>query len=124
MADEDDGRWPDWLTVCRDDAPQAPGVRGAAVLAGAATRTRPALFAAMADALALPTHLGHTWDALVDVLRDRLDSGPLTLLVDDAGQLLADEPADQYALLLTVLGDLATTASHPLRVVLREAPPS
>ncbi|MET8040924.1 barstar family protein [Micromonospora sp. NPDC005215] len=120
MADEDDGRWPDWLTVCRDDAQEAPG---AVVLAGAATRTRPALFAAMADALTLPTHLGHTWDALADALRDRLDAGPLTLFVGDAGQLLADEPADQYALLLTVLGDLATTAPHPLRVVLSEAPP-
>ncbi|MEU8179428.1 barstar family protein [Micromonospora sp. NPDC049044] len=120
LADEDDGRSPNWLTVCRDDAQEAPG---AVVLAGAATRTRPALFAALADALALPTHLGHTWDALADALRDRLAAGPLTLLVSDAGQLFVDEPADQYALLCTVLGDLASSAPHPLRVVLREAPP-
>ncbi|MGV9213652.1 barstar family protein [Micromonospora sp. RB23] len=121
MADEDDGRWPDWLTVSRADAHEVPD---AVVLVGAATRDRPALFAALADALALPRHLGHTWDALADALRDRLDAGPLTLVVSDAAQLLVDEPADQYALLLTVLGDLATTAPHPLHVVLREAPPS
>lgn len=101
MIDEDDG----WA--------------GAVVLAGAAARTRPALFAALAGALALPAYLGNTWDALADVLRDRLDAGPLTLLVTDAGQLLADEPADQYALLLAVLDDLTSTAPHPLRVVLR-----
>ncbi|MET7707558.1 barstar family protein [Micromonospora sp. NPDC005413] len=111
----------DWLTVCRDGSPQVPD---ASVLAGAATRTRPALFAALADALALPAHLGSTWDALADALRDRLDAGPLTVLINDADQLLADEPAGQYALLLAVLGDLATTAPHPLRVVLDEAPPS
>lgn len=98
-----------------DDAEQA----GAVVLAGAAARTRPALFAALAQALALPAYLGDTWDALADVLRDRLDTGPLTLLVTDANQLLADEPADQYALLRTVLDDLAGSAPHPLRVVLR-----
>ncbi|MFJ6166857.1 barstar family protein [Micromonospora orduensis] len=106
MIDEDDGQ------------------AGAVVLAGAAARTRPALFAALAGALALPAYLGNTWDALADVLRDRLDAGPLTLLVTDAGQLLADEPADQYALLLAVVDDLATTAPHPLRVVLRDAAPS
>ncbi|MEU7676419.1 barstar family protein [Micromonospora taraxaci] len=73
MADEDDRRWPDWLTVCRDDASHA---QGAVVLDGAATRTRPALFAALGRALALPTHLGSTWDALSDVLRDRPVSTP------------------------------------------------
>ena len=92
-------------------------------MAGVATRTRRGLFAALTDALALPAHLGATWDALADVLRERLDAGPLTLLIDDAGQLLADEPASQYTLLLAVLGDLATTAPHPLRVVLDGSPP-
>ncbi|MET8348444.1 MULTISPECIES: barstar family protein [unclassified Micromonospora] len=118
MVDQDGGRTPDWLTVCRGGAPEVPG---ASVLAGGASRTRPAFFAALTDALALPAHLGSTWDALADVLRDRLDAGPLTLLINDAGQLLADEPAGQYALLLAVLGDVATTAPHPLRVVLHEA---
>ncbi|MGC4856766.1 barstar family protein [Micromonospora sp. DT4] len=97
---------------------------GAVALAGAAARTRPALFAALTEALALPAYLGGTWDALADVLRDRLDAGPLTLLVTDAAQLLADEPSDQQALLMAVLDDLATTAPHPLHVVLCDAPPS
>ncbi|WP_433260316.1 hypothetical protein ACQPWR_17005 [Micromonospora vinacea] len=58
------------------------------------------------------------------MLRDRLDAGPLTVLITDAGQLLVDEPSDQYGLLLAVLGNLATGAPHPLRVVLDEAAPS
>ncbi|MET8466286.1 barstar family protein [Micromonospora zamorensis] len=121
MYDEDDGRLPDWLTVCRDAVPELPG---AVVLSGGAARTRPALFAALAGALALPAHLGSTWDALSDVLRDRLDADPLTLLVIDAGELLVDEPAGQYALLLAVFGDLAAGAPHPLRVVLHGASPA
>ncbi|MBQ1034798.1 barstar family protein [Micromonospora sp. C81] len=121
MYDEDDGRLPDWLTVCRGAVPELPG---AVVLSGGAARTRPALFAALAGALALPAHLGSTWDALADVLRDRLDAGPLTLLIIDAGELLVDEPAGQYALLLAVFGDLATSAPHPLRVVLHGASPA
>ncbi|MGW3890577.1 barstar family protein [Micromonospora chokoriensis] len=121
MVDEDAGRMPDWLTVCRDDALDVPG---AVVLTGAAARSRADLFAALAAALALPAYLGETWDALSDALRDRLDAGPLTLLITDASQLLADELTDQYALLLAVLGDLATSAPHPLRVVLTEDTPS
>ncbi|MEV4822035.1 barstar family protein [Micromonospora sp. NPDC049274] len=115
MADENAGRTPDWLNVRRDDTHD---VSDAVVLVGAATRTRSDLFAALAGALALPTYLGDTWDALSDVLADRLDAGPLTVLITDAGQLLADEPSDQYALLLAVLDDLATSAPHPLRVTL------
>ncbi|MEU4473293.1 barstar family protein [Micromonospora sp. NPDC023888] len=124
IFDEDDGRVPDWLIVCRDAAPKVPDATVApdvAVLSGAASRTRPALFAALTEVLALPAYLGNTWDGLSDVLRDRLDAGPLTLLINDAGQLLADEPAGQYALLLAVLGALATSAAHPLRVVLHGA---
>lgn len=116
MVDEDAGRMPDWLVIGRDAAPDVPG---AVALAGAATRTRAGLFATLAAALALPAYLGDTWDALSDVLRDRLDAGPLTLLVTDAGQLLVDEPTQQYDLLLTVLGNLATSAPHPLRLVLQ-----
>lgn len=117
MYDEDD-RLPGWLTVCRENIPELPN---AVVLSGGAARTRPALFAALAGALALPAHLGSTWDALADVLRDRLDAGPLALLILDAGELLVDEPAGQYALLLAVFGDLATSAPHPFRVVLHGA---
>ncbi|RQX10940.1 barnase inhibitor [Micromonospora ureilytica] len=121
MVDEHAGRVPDWLIVCHDGGLDVPG---AVVLAGATTRTRASLFAALAVVLALPAYLGDTWDALSDVLRDRLDAGPLTVLITDAGQLLTDEPTDQYGLLIAVLGDLATSAPHPLRVVLDEAAPS
>ncbi|WP_433308048.1 barstar family protein [Micromonospora sp. CA-269861] len=121
MVDEDAARMPDWLIVSRDEGLDVPG---AVVLAGAATRTRAGLFAALATALTLPAYLGNTWDALSDVLRDRLGAGPLTLLITDAGQLLVDEPTDQYALLLAVLGNLASNAQHPLHVVLHEAPSS
>lgn len=121
MVDENADRTPDWLIIRRDDALDVPG---AVVLPGAATRTRVGLFAALAAGLALPAYLGDTWDALSDVLRDRLDTGPLTLLITDAGQLLVDEPTDEYGLLLAVLGNLATSAPNPLCVVLTEATPS
>ncbi|MEW2146953.1 barstar family protein [Micromonospora vinacea] len=117
MVDEHAGRTPDWLIVGHDGGVEVPG---AVVLAGATTRTRAGFFAALAAVLALPAYLGETWDALSDALRDRLDAGPLTLLITDAGQLLVDEPPDQYGLLLAVLGDLATSAPHALRVILDE----
>ncbi|MFI6267266.1 barstar family protein [Micromonospora sp. NPDC051006] len=120
MPDQDGDRTAGWLTVAHDDAPDEPD---AVPLPGPATRTRSGFFATLATALALPEHFGHNWDALADVLRDRLATAPLTLRVDDAGQLLADEPAGQYAQLLTVLGEVAADAPHPLRVVLREPLP-
>lgn len=114
---------PPWLTVTaatrdaiRDDA--AASTR----LPGSATRTRAGLRAALIEALDLPAYVGHTWDALSDAVRDRLAAGPLTLLIEDAGQLLADEPPEQLGLLLRVLGDAAADAPHPLRVALVDAP--
>ncbi|MEV6369291.1 barstar family protein [Micromonospora musae] len=148
MADDAGERPSGWLTVVPatvTDEPEPTGAGGdeprvsvpgagagadaggrsasVARLAGAVARTRDGLFAALADALALPAHFGRNWDALADVLRDRLTAGPLTLHVDDAGQLLADEPAGQHARFLAVLGDVAAEAPHRLRVVLRERPP-
>ncbi|GAB3936556.1 barstar family protein [Micromonospora vulcania] len=116
MSQRDDDQLPDWLSVRRDAMTDVPGV---VVLPGAAARTRGGFFAALAAGLALPAYRGDTWDALADVLRDRLDAGPLIVCVDDADHLLADEPAGQYALFLRVFGDLAGTAAHPLRVLLR-----
>ncbi|MEH1165109.1 barstar family protein [Micromonospora sp. CPCC 205539] len=115
MPHQDGDRLPDWLSIRREPTLEVPG---AVTVAGAATRTRAEFFAALAAALALPTYLGDTWDALADVVRDRLDAGPLTVCVDDASQLLADEPAGQYAMFLRVFGDLATIGAHPLRVLL------
>ncbi|MGK5740953.1 barstar family protein [Micromonospora sp. URMC 103] len=119
MPDQDGARSPAWLTVAGNDATADPA---AVVVPGSASRTRGGLFAALADALAFPRHFGRNWDALSDVLRDRLAAGPLTLLVDDAGQLLADEPAEQYDRFVAVFGDVAADAPHPLRVVLRRGP--
>ncbi|WP_165947271.1 barstar family protein [Micromonospora sp. 15K316] len=149
MADHAGERPSEWLTVVPATASDEPAVAGtggdsaAAThagpgelgasgvearapvvrLAGAVARTRDGLFAALTDALTLPAHFGRNWDALADVLRDRLTATPLTLHVEDAGQLLADEPAGQHARFLAVLGDVAAEAPHPLRVVLRERPP-
>ncbi|MEV1332210.1 barstar family protein [Micromonospora costi] len=125
MPDQDGDRSTGWLTVAPDAGPEKTGPDDPAAvrLAGAATRTRGGLFAALADALAFPAHFGHNWDALSDVLRDRLAAGPLTVRVDDAGQLLADEPAGQYARFLAVFGDAAADAPHPLRVVLAGSRP-
>ncbi|MFI7426344.1 barstar family protein [Micromonospora sp. NPDC049836] len=105
-----------WLTVTAGPAPAPAGV----ALAGAAARTRAGLFDALTAALALPDWFGRNFDALADVLADRLDAGPLTLEVRDAGQLLVDEPPGQLGILLDVLGGAAAGGRYPLRVVLRE----
>lgn len=89
-------------------------------LGGASARTRAGLFDALATVLPLPAYFGRNWDALADVLAERLDSGPLTLVVRDAGELLADEPPAQLGTLLDVLGGVAAGGHHPLRVLLRD----
>ncbi|SBT42456.1 barstar family protein [Micromonospora auratinigra] len=87
-----------------------------------AARTRAGLFDALTATLALPDHFGRNWDALADVLADRLDAGPLTLRIRDAGLLLADEPPAQLGTLLDVFGGVAAGGHHALRVVLHEHP--
>ncbi|MFC3502636.1 barstar family protein [Micromonospora krabiensis] len=123
MPDQDDDRTSGWLTVGRDTDPDDTDDSVTVPLDGTTARTRGGLFTALAEALALPAHFGHNWDALADVLRDRVAVAPLTLRVDDADELLADEPAGQYARFLTVFADVAADAPHPLRVVLRDIPP-
>jgi RNAse (barnase) inhibitor barstar len=123
MSDPRHPALPPWLevTVAPRNAIGDPIARPA-VVPGAAARTRTALFDALARALDLPAHFGRNWDALADSLRDRLDAGPLTLVVDDGPQLLADEPAASFGTLLAVLGEAAAQGRHPLRVVLRGEP--
>ncbi|MFE9202357.1 barstar family protein [Micromonospora sp. NPDC007230] len=123
---------PAWLTFdARPDVePAGPDAetalsdveRAGVVLAGAAARTRAGLFDALATALPLPDYFGRNWDALADVLADRLDTGPLTLVVRDAGELLAEEPPTQLGILLDVLGVTAARGHAPLRVVLHDHP--
>ncbi len=76
---------------------------GAARVDGGACRTRRQLFAEWARALDFPEHFGHNWDAFADVLGDLVDRGAVVVAVDDAGQLLADEPPDQLRMLLEIV---------------------
>ncbi|MGW4797937.1 barstar family protein [Nonomuraea sp. NPDC004297] len=82
---------PSWLTVSTGR-----------VVDGRACRTRAAFFDEVARALRFPGYFGRNWDALTDCLRD---IGAATLIVRRAEELLADEPPEQLAMLLTVLDD-------------------
>ncbi|MFC5661672.1 barstar family protein [Kitasatospora misakiensis] len=87
-------------------------------VSGSACRTTQGLFAAWAGALRFPDYFGHNWAAFNDCLRDALSgvgttggaSGPATLVVREAGGLLADEPAKALGILLSVLADHADLA--------------
>ncbi|MFG1673634.1 barstar family protein [Micromonospora sp. NPDC049282] len=109
---------PAWLTLDAGSAPEPAGVP----VPGAAARTRAALHATLAGAVPLPDWYGHNWDALADALADRIEQGPLTLVVRDAANLLADEPPAQLGTLLDVLGAAAAGGHATLRVVLRDHP--
>ncbi|MFC4147452.1 barstar family protein [Micromonospora mangrovi] len=111
---------PSWLRL-EPPAPE-PTETARVVLGGSTARTRTALYDALDRALDLPGHFGRNWDALADVLADRLDAGPLTLVVADAGELLADEPPAQFGTLLDVFGGVAAGAHRSLRVVLHDTP--
>ena len=93
------------MTAARISLTRAAPPVGAARVDGAACRNRPGMFAEWARALDFPDHFGHHWDALVDVLHDVVDDGPVVIAVDDAAQLLADEPPEQLRTLLEVLDD-------------------
>ncbi|GAA4198434.1 barstar family protein [Microbispora amethystogenes] len=90
---------PAWLTITTGRAP--------AVVDGRACRTRAAFFAEVARVLRLPGYFGHNWDALTDSLRD---IGNVHLVVEHAEDLLAAEPAEQFATLLAVLAGAAGEA--------------
>ncbi|WP_329009481.1 barstar family protein [Micromonospora rifamycinica] len=114
-------RQPGWLRVT-DETPPSGAPTPSVTVAGAVARTRAALFDTLTDALDLPGHFGRNWDALADVLADRLDTGPLTLEVTEAGLLLADEPPGQLGTLLDVVGGVSAGAREPVRLVLRDTP--
>ena len=95
---------------------------GGVLMSGTRARTRAGLHEALAEALELPGWYGRNWDALADALADRLDDGPLTLVVTDAADLLADEPPAQLGTLLDVLGAVAAGGHETLRVVLHDHP--
>ncbi|MEV4490700.1 barstar family protein [Micromonospora coxensis] len=107
---------PSWLELTAEQ------VDAAGAVPGAAARTRAELFTRLAETLDLPGYFGRNWDALADCLSDLVETGPVTLTVEDADQLLVDEPPAQLATLLDVFDDAWSHGRHPVRVVLRTAP--
>lgn len=83
-----------------------PEPADATVIDGSACRTRANLFAEFARALSFPHHFGHNWDALTDCLRD---TGPVTVYIAHAAEVLADEPAEQLRTLVDVVGEAELT---------------
>ena len=93
------------MTAARISLTRAAPPVGAARVDGAACRDSQGMFAEWARALDFPDHFGQNWDALVDVLHDVVDDGPIVIAVDHAAQLLADEAPEQLRTLLEVLDD-------------------
>jgi hypothetical protein len=98
---------------------------------GSRCRTRQGLFIEWAAVLSFPDYFGHSWDAFYDCLRDtvsRADTGaaatigppaaPLTVVVREAGDLLADEPDNVLAPLVSILGNLADDGGGEPRLLL------
>ena len=83
-----------------------PEPADAAVIDGSACRTRANLFAEFARVLVFPGYFGHNWDALSDCLRD---TGPVTVYIAHAAELLADEPPEQLRTLIDVVGETELT---------------
>jgi RNAse (barnase) inhibitor barstar len=88
---------------------RATPAEGVARVDGAACRSKRALFTEWARALDFPDYFGHNWDAFTDVLGERRRHGPVVVAVDNAVQLLADEPPDQLRLLIGVLDGVTVT---------------
>lgn len=109
----DDRALPAWLELIPASAASGPA---GIVVSGTASRTRRGLFAEWARALDFPDYFGHNWDAFADSLTDRawpepdltLADEPLTITVEDAEQLLADEPPARFTTFLEILDDVAT----------------
>lgn len=96
-------------------ADAAEPVEASAVVRGAHCRETRDLFAEWSRALGFAPHFGGNWDAFADsltetVLLDPTNSArpPTTILVEEAGQLLAEEPDRQWAVFLGAVRDAAT----------------
>lgn len=76
---------------------------------GSHCRTAQRLFAEWAAGLGFPHWFGHNWDAFLDCMRMVSDDTghDVTIVVREAGELLADERPDVLAVLLTVLSQVA-----------------
>ncbi|GAA3796742.1 hypothetical protein GCM10022403_033320 [Streptomyces coacervatus] len=114
------------------------GRRRSRAAGGARLRCRPrqGLFIERARRAQLPEHFGHNWDAFYDCLRDTVSraapsaaatigrpAAPLTVIVREAGDLLADEPDNALATLVSILGGIADDGGEPrLLLVLDDTP--
>ena len=100
-----------WLRIT--DATEA--VEAAAVVRGTHCREARELFTEWSRALGFGRHFGGNWDAFADSLTEAVlldpDNSvrpPTTILVEEAGQLLAEEPDRQWATFLDALRDVST----------------
>jgi hypothetical protein len=91
-------------------------------LRGTRCRTATGLFDELAAALQFPAYFGGNWNAVRDMLSDLrwVPADAYLLIVEDADELLADEPDETLAV---GLGVLATSpGSTPFHVVLQAGP--
>lgn len=105
----------DWVELTMHEP---PGEALSAVVRGTACRTRAGLFSEWARALEFPAYFGRNWDAFHDCVSEKAlwhsdpdgppPVRPLTILVEDAAQLLADAPPQDLGILLQTLSDAAT----------------
>ncbi|MDO0933901.1 barstar family protein [Streptomyces sp. DG2A-72] len=70
---------------------------------GGRCRTLIDLFAVWSEALGFPDYFGHNWDAFEECLFSVVESGPVTVVVHDADQLLADEDPRQLSTFLAIV---------------------
>ncbi|MGW3652905.1 barstar family protein [Streptomyces sp. NPDC000878] len=106
-----------WLEPTLDEP---PGGALPLVIRGADCRTRAELFSEWARALDFPRYFGHNWNAFHDCLSEKAlwhsdpdgppPTRPLTLLVENAAQLLADAPPSELQLLFQTLAETAAVA--------------
>ena len=121
-------RWVPPATAAPDDVRRLVDEAGwrFAHVDGAGAPTKPALLAALGEALDFPAHYGANFDALADCLHD-VDAGDRAgtlLLWDDWGRLATAQPS-AFAVALTVLGVRADAKrGGPFAVLLRGAGPA
>jgi RNAse (barnase) inhibitor barstar len=114
----------DAAALARDVAAAAGGE--VFLLDGAQARDKASFMTAAAQAMSFPDHFGRNWDAVADCV-DELHwrDEPITIVVANADQLLADEPAELDAWLRVTRDAFAANPELPqsrLKVVLIGTP--
>ncbi|GGK74068.1 hypothetical protein GCM10010094_38730 [Streptomyces flaveus] len=111
-----------WLRLTVHEPPGEPEESLSVVVRGTDCSTRTGLFSTWARALEFPAYFGHNWDAFHDCVSEKAlwhsdpdgppPAHPLTILVEDAAQLLADAAPQDLTALLQSLSDAATVQDH------------